>query len=112
MTAERDLDAKPYSADEARVAKWFSDHGVGGGVDPIGAMISGLEYRNFQLTELKRDCSELYQVIGTMAESCVDPEAAPIIKALDNASAAANGYPRPHDDLLPFILEQSIRENK
>ena len=25
-----------------------------------------------------------------------------VVKALDNASAAANGDPRPHDDLLPF----------
>jgi hypothetical protein len=61
-----------------------------------------------EIERLRRDCAELYQVIGTMAESYSDPEAAQIIKALDNASAAANGDLRPHDDLLPFILEQRV----
>ena len=41
---ERDLDAKPYSDDEKRVAKWFFDHGTGGGDDPIGSMIASHEY--------------------------------------------------------------------
>lgn len=57
-----------------------------------------------EIKRLRRDCAELYQVIGTMAEHCPDPEADPIIKALDNASDAANGDPRRHDDLLPFVL--------
>lgn len=64
---------------------------------------------NAEIKRLRRDCAELYQVIGTMAEQCSDPEARPIIKALDNASAAANGDARPHTDLLPFILEQKVR---
>jgi hypothetical protein len=56
-----------------------------------------------EVDRLRRDCADLYQVIGVLAESHGDlfdhPE---VIKALDNASAAANGDPRPHDDLLPF----------
>lgn len=57
-----------------------------------------------EVERLRRDCAELYQVIGTMAEHCQDPEDPAIIKALDNASDAANGDPRRHDDLLPFVL--------
>lgn len=57
-----------------------------------------------EIDRLRRDCAELYQVIGTMAEHCPDPSAAVIVKALDNASDAANGDPRRHDDLLPFVL--------
>lgn len=57
-----------------------------------------------EVERLRRDCAELYQVIGTMAEHCPDPEDPAIIKALDNASDAADGDPRRHDDLLPFIL--------
>jgi hypothetical protein len=40
----RDIVAQPYSADEARVAKFFFDHcHVGGGDDPIGAIIASHE---------------------------------------------------------------------
>lgn len=58
-----------------------------------------------EIWRLRLDCSELYQVIGTLSEPhgamFDDPQ---VTKALDNASAAANGDPRPHDDLLPFTL--------
>jgi hypothetical protein len=39
----RDLDEKPYSEDEKRVAKFFFDKGVGGGDDPIGALMASHE---------------------------------------------------------------------
>ena len=39
----RDFDTHPYSAEELRVATWFSDKGAGGGDDPIGAMIASHE---------------------------------------------------------------------
>jgi hypothetical protein len=43
--SERDFEKNPYSADEARVAKWFADTaGIGGGDDPIGALIASHEY--------------------------------------------------------------------
>jgi hypothetical protein len=35
----RDMEQKPYSEDEAKVAKFFADAGTGGGDDPIGALI-------------------------------------------------------------------------
>ena len=70
-------------------------------------IICEMNAQRAEIERLRRDCAELYQVIGTMAESCIDPDAGPIIKALDNASAAENGDPRPHDDLLPFIIEQT-----
>ena len=59
-----------------------------------------------EVEHLQRDCSELHQVIGTMAEHCPNPNDPAIIKALDNANDAANGGPRRHDDLLPFILPE------
>lgn len=37
----REFETHPYSADEARVAKYFADRGIGGGDDPIGAMLVG-----------------------------------------------------------------------
>lgn len=40
---DRDLDEKPYSEDEKRVAAWFFKHGIGGGSDPIGALIASHE---------------------------------------------------------------------
>lgn len=57
-----------------------------------------------RIERLRRDCAELYQVIGTMADHCPNPSDPAIVKALDNASDAANGQPRRHEDLLPFIL--------
>lgn len=56
---------------------------------------------------LRRVCAELYQVIGTMADYCPDPEHPAIIKALDNASDAAAGDALRHKDLLPFVLSPS-----
>lgn len=60
---------------------------------------------NAEIHRLRRDCAEAYQVVGTL--SCVlwDSEnvsSEDVTKALDNLMAAANGEPRPHDDLLPF----------
>lgn len=40
----RDMGKNPYSPDEARVAKFFFDKGVGGGDDPIGALLASHEY--------------------------------------------------------------------
>ena len=62
-----------------------------------------------EIDRLRRDCAEFYQVIGTMSEHCPDPDDPAIIKALDNASNAASGAPRQHDDLLPFILPEPKR---
>lgn len=49
----RDFDAKPYSADELRVAKWFSGKGLGGGDDPIGAMIASHEHLAWERQQLR-----------------------------------------------------------
>ena len=53
-----------------------------------------------EIERLQEDCAEAYQVVGALAgDRFGDPG---VTKALDNLSAAANGEPRPHDDLLPF----------
>lgn len=57
--------------------------------------------------DLRRDCSELYQVVGALAYAPRQFDDQQITKALDNAWAAAQGEPRPHDDLLPFALRAS-----
>jgi len=44
----------PYSPDEARVAKFFAEAGIGGGEDPIGSLIASHRYAMAQLAELKR----------------------------------------------------------
>lgn len=48
--SERDIDKNPYSTDEARVAKWFCERGIGGGDDPIGALMS---LHEFAMAELR-----------------------------------------------------------
>lgn len=55
----RDLDKKPYSADEAKIAKFFCDRGVGGGDDPVGSLLCGYAYLIEQRKRLQtslRDC--------------------------------------------------------
>lgn len=44
----RDPKLDPYSPDEARVAKWISDKGIGGGDDPIGFILSSYDYVVFE----------------------------------------------------------------
>ena len=49
---ERDMDARPYSPDEERVAKWLAETtGIGGGDDPIGFLIASHESIAEQLRE-------------------------------------------------------------
>ena len=59
---------------------------------------SSVPAERFEIARLRRDCAEMYQVIGVLANG------RPVLKVLNNALAAANGQPRPHDDLLPFTL--------
>lgn len=53
-----------------------------------------------EIKRLREDCAEAYQVVGALAGKRFND--ADVEKALDNLVAAANGTPRPHDDLLPF----------
>ena len=39
----RDLDARPYSADEQRVADFIFERGFGGGDDPIGFILASYD---------------------------------------------------------------------
>lgn len=41
----RDFEQRPYSEDEARVAKFLMDKtGIGGGDDPIGSLMASYDY--------------------------------------------------------------------
>ena len=55
-----------------------------------------------KIADLQRVCAELYQVLGALADfgGCwCHPDVA---RAMDNASAAANGEGIRHKNLLPF----------
>lgn len=57
--------------------------------------------RDKTIERLRRECSEAYQVIGTIDIDDVEKEKA-IAKVLDNLSAAASGEDRPHESVIPF----------
>jgi antitoxin component HigA of HigAB toxin-antitoxin module len=54
------------------------------------------------IDRLVRDCAEAYQVVGAISADLEIDEHPDIVRALDNLSAASEGRPRPHEDLLPF----------
>ena len=55
------------------------------------------------IERLREDCGEAYQVVGSgmYGDPCPYTDS-DVERVLDNLSAAANGDPRPHDDLLPW----------
>lgn len=55
----RDFEKNPYTKDEKRVAKFFSDKGLGGGDDPIGFILSSYEYIIQERNELRKEIQEL-----------------------------------------------------
>lgn len=60
-----------------------------------------------EVERLRQDCSEAYQVVGVLATRQLDPGFGPIaeeefVRVLDNLSAAVDGRPRPHEELLPW----------
>lgn len=66
-----------------------------------------LEDAHLEIQKLREVCAEAYQVLGVALigepRCWTDADAA---RALDNVSAAANGDPIPHQDLLPWPLQQ------
>lgn len=60
---------------------------------------------------LRQDCAEAYQVVGAAtfdgSPNYTDDD---VTRALDNLSAASNGEPRPHDDLLPWPKRDKTRD--
>lgn len=56
-----------------------------------------------EMMKLRGDCAEAYQVVGAgmWGDPCPYTQR-DVERALDNLSAAANGMPRPHADLLPW----------
>jgi hypothetical protein len=56
-----------------------------------------------EVERLRRDCYEAYQIVGIALMDPVTPHTQDDVeRVLDNLGAAANGDPRPHDDLLPW----------
>lgn len=55
------------------------------------------------IERLLDDCGEAYQVIGAgmLEEPCAYTQR-DVERVLDNLSAACNGDPKPHHDLLPW----------
>lgn len=57
-----------------------------------------------EVDRLRRDCSEYYHIIAALGDAVGLWDSELLVKALDNAQASAEGNPRPHADLLPFIV--------
>lgn len=55
-----------------------------------------------QVKRLQKDCAEAYQAFDHLSFYFDDDECKDCEKILDNLAAAANGDPRPHDDLHPW----------
>lgn len=86
--------------------------------DEIGALLTDMTPKKLamEVLRLRRDCGEAYQAAGRMADALGwwqmppdHPWHRPIEKLLDNLSAAADGDPREHDDLLPFVLGEVLK---
>lgn len=84
-TAERDMDARPYSADEARVAKFFFDRGTGSGDDPIGAILASHAYTTAELTRLRKERDELVEALMPLARWAYDQTQKPSIAECERA---------------------------
>ncbi len=56
---ERNLEEKPYSEDEKRVAKFFHERGVGGGDDPIGFILASYAYLVEERNDLRSELNRL-----------------------------------------------------
>lgn len=61
----RDLGQNPYSADEQRIATWFANHGIGGGEDPVTAILTSHE---FLAAERKQLRAALDQALAALDE--------------------------------------------
>ena len=58
--SQRDMDTRPYSADEQRVAAWLvAKIGIGGGDDPIGFLIASHDCAIVQRNILRDGLSEI-----------------------------------------------------
>jgi hypothetical protein len=55
-----------------------------------------------EIDRLRRDCAEAYQAVGALAAELGAAGHPDVVRLLDNLHAAAEGAPRPHDDLLPW----------
>ncbi|MEH2517424.1 hypothetical protein V1279_002997 [Bradyrhizobium sp. AZCC 1610] len=53
----RNLEEKPYTLDEQRVAEFLCNKGVGGGDDPIGFLLASYEYLVHERNELRKQSS-------------------------------------------------------
>lgn len=56
---QRDIEAKPYTPDEQRVAEWFAEKGVGGGDDPIGFLMASVTYCTSLLNQYRAKYGDL-----------------------------------------------------
>ncbi len=62
----RDIEKNPYSKDEARVAKFFADLGVGGGDDPIENLIVAHQYVIAQRNSLRTALEDAVETLEAM----------------------------------------------
>jgi len=59
-----------------------------------------------EIDRLREECAIAYQVVGNLAERAGVFETHAVERVLDNLWAAAEGKPRIHENILPFIPEE------
>ena len=64
------------------------------------------------MNDLQQFCSELYQIVGEMAEELDIFEAPSIVRILDDLSNASNGRPLENKTHLPFSVGHCKQELK
>lgn len=62
----RDIDKNPYSEDEARVAQFFFDAGLGGGDDPIGFIIASHQVLAAERNDLRKVVADAIETLESM----------------------------------------------
>jgi hypothetical protein len=65
----RDIDEKPYTPDEARVAAFFFERGIGGGDDPIGSMMAGYAFLVEQRNQLQVELDYARKTVAALSPS-------------------------------------------
>lgn len=81
-----------------------------GWVRDILPILAGSTESNAEIARLKQDCSQFYQAVCQVINALGNLSAHDIgclNRLLDNVKAATRGEPRPHEDLLPFLLDKN-----
>lgn len=67
----RDMDADPYNHSERRVAEWIlAKSGMGGGDDPVGAILASYDLKIVQMEDLRKEVARLRELLELTRKTC------------------------------------------